>query len=191
MHAAAEGRISLWYSFEEVARSAPPYLQAVWSREGNYTFKEMHSYACRYAQTFISQGIKPRESVAFFLTNSPDMILAWLGAWCAGSFPALINYNLTGEGLVHCLKLSRSKIVLVDEDSAVRQRIEDVRARIEGELGMTIVVVDAAFKLHIRQGMSTQRPDDSRRTPVKETDPSMIMFTRSVNNSLNRRQITN
>lgn len=120
-----------------------------------------------------------RDPVCFFLTNSPEMMFSWLGSWCVGAFPALINYNLSGEGLIHCLRLSKSRVVLVDEDSTVRARIEEVRDVVEKELGMAIIVLDGTFKKKIR-GMSTDRPGDQYRESILDSDSSMILFTRYV-----------
>ncbi|CAD0111121.1 unnamed protein product [Aureobasidium uvarum] len=47
----------------------------------------------------------------------------------------MINYNLTGDALLHCLKISNSKVLVVDEDAGCRQRVEECRERIEQELG--------------------------------------------------------
>jgi acyl-CoA synthetase (AMP-forming)/AMP-acid ligase II len=59
-----------------------------------------------------------------------------LAIWALGTAPAMINYNLTGDALVHCLKISNSKVLVVDEDADCRQRVEECRDRIEQELGI-------------------------------------------------------
>lgn len=61
----------------------------------------------------------------------------------------MINYNLVGEPLVHCLRISRAKIVLVDEDQQCQQRISQEKNIIEYELGMEIIVLTPELKLEI------------------------------------------
>jgi acyl-CoA synthetase (AMP-forming)/AMP-acid ligase II len=91
-----QNRVSLYYFFEENLKKHPNH-EAIWSRTGSYTFAETSLRATQYAHWFLSLGVKPKDYVAFFLTNSPDFLFAWLGLWAIGAAPALINYNLTGK----------------------------------------------------------------------------------------------
>ncbi|KAK5139684.1 hypothetical protein LTR04_003406, partial [Oleoguttula sp. CCFEE 6159] len=163
--ASGENRTSLWYQFENQVYRLPATEQCIWSRDGTYTWLETHAQCCRYAQFFLSHNVQPGELVAFYLQNSAEFMFAMLGSWAVGCAPAMINYNLGGDGLVHCLKLSGSKIILVDEDSECRARIEAVRDRIEGELGMKIVVLDHALKAEINAS-EPKRPEEKYRQNV-------------------------
>lgn len=122
-------------------------------------------------------GLQPKSHIAFYLTNSPDFLFAWLATFATGTFAAFQNCNLTGDALIHCLRLSECKIMLVDSDSECRQRIEDVRDRIEGELGIKIVVLDEQTKQHI-MSLPATRPDDSLRATIGPMDPLMLIYTR-------------
>ena len=99
-----------------------------------------------------------------------------LGSWAIGSAPALINYNLAGDGLVHCLKVAKSKVLLVDSDTACVARIKAERERIENELGMRIIILDTATKAAIA-ALSPTRPDDSYRNNVAGEFPIFIFYT--------------
>lgn len=169
-------RSSLWYDFEAQVKRLPATEQCLWSRAGSYTWRETHAHGCRYASFLLDAGVQPNTLVAFYLQNSADFIFALLGAWAVGSAPALINYNLGGQGLVHCLKISGAKVLLVDADEGCRQRIEEVRGEIEGALGMTIVVVDEDTKAKIA-AREPKRPEDKYREGVKPTDPMCLMYT--------------
>lgn len=105
--------------------------------------------------------------------------MAWLGLWAIGAAPAMINYHLAGKALIHCLKVSGAKLLLVDEDTELVARIEDERADIEAQLGMKILVLDADAKRDIR-AMKAERPDDAYRKGVKGNWPMSIFYTRSV-----------
>lgn len=48
--------------------------------------------------------------------NSEVFIWVWFGLWSIGAKPAFINYNLTGKPLVHTIKTSTARLVLVDEE---------------------------------------------------------------------------
>ena len=88
----------------------------------------------------------------------------------------MINFNLAGDALVHCLKISGAKVILVDEEDRVRSRAEGERRRIE-ELGMQTVVLSEDLKKSIA-GKTAQRPDDSYREGLKGSFPSVLFYTR-------------
>lgn len=172
----AAKRLSLWYPFEaQVARLGTQ--ECLWSRRESLSWQQTHDHACRYAQLLLSFGVQPGDAVSFYMTNSVDFVLAMLGTWAIGSFPAFINYNLTGEGLIHCLKLCESKVLLVDEDSAVAKAVEDLRPQIENELGMRIIRLDASQRAQIAT-LEAKRPSDGLRANVQALDTAMILFTR-------------
>ncbi|KAF1977703.1 fatty acid transporter-like protein [Bimuria novae-zelandiae CBS 107.79] len=174
--ACKNGRRSLWYFFETQAHQQPESSEAIWSRTGCYTWGETYANACRYAQYFLQNGVKPGELVSLYLTNQPEFMFAHLGSWAVGSAPALINHHLAGDALVHCLQVAGGKLLLVDEDSEVRERIEAVRDRIEGELGMTIRILDQHLKGEILR-MEPKRPEDEYRAGVTGTFPIFLFFT--------------
>lgn len=111
------------------------------------------------------------------MMNRPEFLFTHLGGWSIGSAPAWINYNLAGDALVHCLKVSEAKVLIVDEDQECRQRIEDVRERLEGELGMTILVLDNALKGEISR-TEPKRPEDELRVGMKGKFPLFLFYTR-------------
>ncbi|KAF2499859.1 acetyl-CoA synthetase-like protein [Lophium mytilinum] len=174
--AAKANRISLWNFFEAQVKRLPSHAECIWSRDGCYTWAETYAQCCRYAQFFLANELKPLELVAFYLTNRPEFMFGMMGSWAVGSAPALINYNLSGDALVHCLKLSNAKLLVVDENTGCRERIEEVRDRIEGELGMRIVILDEKKKGEIRR-LEPRRPDDILREGVKGDFPMILLYT--------------
>jgi acyl-CoA synthetase (AMP-forming)/AMP-acid ligase II len=131
----------------------------------------------QYGQWFLQQGVKPGDLVGFYLMNSPDFMFAWLGLWSIGAAPAMINYNLAGKALLHCLKISGAKLLLVDEEPALRSRVEEVGAQLEGELTIRVIVVDSAVKAGIR-ATSNERPSDAYREAVKGDGHMCLFYTR-------------
>lgn len=170
-------RISLYYLFEETALGRPPNDDCIWSREGCYTWSQAYERAHQWGQWFLAQGVRPGDLVSFYLTNSPEFVFAWLGLWSIGAAPAMINYNLAGKALIHCLSVSGATLLLVDEDPELVARVEDVRADIEMQLGMRISILDGALKNGIR-GMKADRPEDAYREGVRGNWPMAIFYTR-------------
>lgn len=171
-----ENRICLYYLFETSALRLGNE-ECIWSREGCYTWTQTYNKVNQYGQWFLQQGVKPGDLVGFYLMNSPDFMFAWLGLWSIGAAPAMINYNLAGKALLHCLKISGAKLLLVDEEPALRAKIEDVGAQLEGELGIRIIVVDSAVKAGILVA-SDERPSDAYREVVKGDGHMCLFYTR-------------
>ncbi|KAK5142040.1 hypothetical protein LTR32_005540, partial [Rachicladosporium monterosium] len=181
-HLAKTHRRSLWYLFE----SQVQLLQlepCIWFRDSPastptlYTWVQAWEQCCRWARFLEEQGVRPGELVGTYMGNSPEYMFNMLGLWALGAAPAMINCNLGGEGLVHCLRIAGSKVLVVDaEDEGCRERVEGVRERLEGELGMRVVVVDAVVKAAISK-REVSRPGDEYRDGVTGTFPIFIFYT--------------
>lgn len=170
--------LSPWYQFEAQVHRLPAHEEAIWSRTGCYTWAETYANACRYGQFLRQQhGVNPGELVAMYQMNRPEFLFTHLGLWSIGSAPAWINYNLAGDALVHCLKVSGAKVVLVDEDAQCRERIEAVRDRLDSELGMTIVILDGNKKGELSR-LEPRRPEDELRAGSTPGYPLFLFYTR-------------
>lgn len=121
-------------------------------------------------------GVRPGELVAFYLMNSLEMLVAVWATWAIGAAPSMINYNLSGKGLVHCLSMGAPRVLLVDADDDCQARIQDSRAEIE-KLGMQTLVLDRFMKDEILRS-SDERPGDEWRNGVVDDDPTILLFTR-------------
>lgn len=170
-----ENRLSLWYLFEAAAIRYPD-ARCIWSREGIYTWSETHTLAIKYAQWFLSQGIQPGQFVALYLINQPEFIFSWLGLWCIGCAPALINYNLEGAALEHCLRVCDATLLLVDRDEACRQRVERSRSQIKTGMRMNIHILDPTLK-HSISNIPPNLPSDTYRADVIGSSPLCLVYT--------------
>jgi len=173
--AVKRNRQSCYYFFESSVL-AHPNSECIWSRSGSYTWAQTNDLVNQYGQWFLAQGVRPKDYVAFNLMNGPDFIFAWLGLWSIGAAPAMINYNLSGNALMHCLGVCGAKLLLVDEDSVLRGRIEEVKERIGGELGMRICIVDNSLKSEVRR-QKTERIPDTYRQGVRADWPVSMFYT--------------
>lgn len=169
-------RRSCYYLFERSAL-AYPTVTCLWSREGVYTWSETYDRVCQYGSYFLSLGVRPGDLVALYLQNVPDFIFAWLGLWAIGCAPAMINWNLNGEPLMHCLRIAGAKMMLVDTDEGCRERVEGERERVEGELGCKILYLTEELKAEIA-GRSAERLGDEYREGVTAESPICLFYTR-------------
>ncbi|KAK3693418.1 hypothetical protein B0T22DRAFT_449776 [Podospora appendiculata] len=174
-HAVKDERTSMYYFIETRAAELGD-AEAIWSREGSYSWNELVDRAHRYANWFLSQGVQRGDLVAFFMLNSPDFVFAWVGLWAIGAAPAMINYHLAGAALTHCLSLSDAKLVLIDGDDAARARVLAVQpALTAAKPGMTFLQLPTV-KPAIYAHPSTQ-PGAELRAGLKANDPMALFYT--------------
>ena len=76
------------------------------------SFCQVEEYSNRVANYFHSLGYKKGDSIAFFMENRPEYIATWLGLAKIGVTPALINYNLRQDALVHSIQVSNCKAII-------------------------------------------------------------------------------
>jgi len=88
----------------------------------------------------------------------------------------MINYNLAGKALIHCLKVSGATVLLVDADPTLVGRIEDVRSQIDQELEMQISVMDSHVMKEIHN-QKAERPADAYREVVQGDWPMAMFYT--------------
>ncbi|KAK4187897.1 Isopenicillin N epimerase component 1 [Podospora australis] len=177
--ALAEDRISP-YNFIVSNTRLNPTRQVIWARNPwssspeTFSWGETLSRSNQWGNYFLSQGVKKGDLVAFFMLNSSEFIFAWIGLWAIGAAPAMINYHLTGDALIHCLSISGARLVLMDGDETALQRMEEVRPK----LGQEVKFVKLQ---HIRgvpvSTMSTESPPAEFRKGVKAGDPMALFYT--------------
>ncbi|KAJ3576576.1 hypothetical protein NPX13_g3655 [Xylaria arbuscula] len=130
-------RCNHFYHLEEVAKSKSASRVGILFEDRSWTFAQMYDAALRYGNYFKTKfDLKPKDIVALDLMNSDHFLLIIFGLWSIGARPALINYNLTGDALCHCVKIANSVLLLVDAevesnvDDAVREKLGDLRVEI-------------------------------------------------------------
>ncbi len=76
------------------------------------TYAELSARANQYARWGLSLGLSKGDRVALMLDNQADYPAIWIGLSRIGVVTALLNTQLIGEGLAHCLRLSDSRHVI-------------------------------------------------------------------------------
>ncbi|GAC1336719.1 MAG: long-chain-acyl-CoA synthetase [Beijerinckiaceae bacterium] len=102
---------------------------AIVSDRERFTYAEWNGRANRYARWMRAQGLRKGDAVALFMPNRADYICVWTGGAKAGCITALINSNLTGKGLAHCIAIAEAKCIIVD--AALVQEFEAARGLID------------------------------------------------------------
>ena len=85
--------------------------------EGESTsYAELNAAANRYANWAVSRGLGLGDVVAVLMENRPEYMACWLGLAKVGAIGALINTNLTGSSLAHCVLISEARLLVLGDE---------------------------------------------------------------------------
>jgi fatty-acyl-CoA synthase len=101
---------------------------ALISERESLTYAAFNARANRYARWAMANGIRKRDTVCLLMLNRPEYPAVWLGISRAGGVVALLNTNLAGQALAHCINIVEPKAIIVGAGLA------DVLASAEGLL---------------------------------------------------------
>jgi fatty-acyl-CoA synthase len=146
-----------------------------------HTYRQLDALANRFAAWADAQGVKAGETVAILLPNRAEYIPAWVGLTKLGIAAALINNNLTGAALAHCLAISNADHVITDNEGLAA--IETIRVGLPKPLRYW--VIDAEFPpasdrhaLDLKEPkLAPERPPRARRTGLKARDVALYIYT--------------
>ena len=104
-------------------RTLPAMLDALAERYGDapallsdretLSYRALAARANRYARWALARGVGKGDTVGLMMPNCPDYMAAWLGIARVGGVVALINTNLTGRALAHCIDIVTPRHVIV------------------------------------------------------------------------------
>lgn len=174
--------INLFYTLEQHATTKSTADNEFLVYQGSsWTYKEFYEIVLRYGTWLkTTYAIAPKEVVAMDFMNSPQFVFLWLGLWSIGAVPAFINYNLTGEPLLHSIKTSTSRILFVDPEvkhqfsQQVTDTLDSGQAR-DGKGPVQTVFLDTALEQQILSLDGIREPDPSRSTT--RLDMCLLIFT--------------
>lgn len=103
---------------DELERSVDRFTTrtAILFEDERWTYGDMERRANRYAGWAASLGLKSGDVVGLFMENQPDYLCVWFGLAKIGVATALINNQLTGKGLAHCIEEAGARHVITDAD---------------------------------------------------------------------------
>lgn len=83
----------------EIFGDAPALL----SERESFTYRQLAGRSNRYARWALGQGLAKGDSVCLFMPNRPEYMTIWLGITRIGGIVSLLNTNLAGPSLAHCI----------------------------------------------------------------------------------------
>src|SRR5215472_15537015 len=105
------------------ARTLPAMLDALAAAHGDapalisdretLSYRALAARANRYARWALAHGVGKGETVALLMPNRPEYMAIWLGISSIGGVVALLNTNLRGPALAHCIDIVAPKHLIV------------------------------------------------------------------------------
>jgi fatty-acyl-CoA synthase len=92
---------------EHAARSSD--APALLSDRECLTYRGLADRSNQYARWALEQGLVKGEVVGLLMTNRPEYFAIWLGITSVGGVVALLNTNLVGPSLAHCINIVSPK----------------------------------------------------------------------------------
>lgn len=97
---------------EDWAAKQPEQLALISDRE-TLSYRQLAARINQYARWAVANGVGPGTTIALMMPGRPDYLAAWLGISRVGGVVALINTNLVGSSLAHCINVAGPAHVIV------------------------------------------------------------------------------
>ncbi|MFX1525815.1 MAG: long-chain-acyl-CoA synthetase, partial [Promethearchaeota archaeon] len=179
---ASENKISWGTVIEESVEKFADNI-AIKFEDKTLTYREFNEWVNRYAHYFISLGLKRGDVVELVMANRPEYLIIVTAIGKIGAITSLINIDLRESSLVHCLKLTLGKFIIVGENCF------DIFNDVKSELSLS---QDQKLFFLPEQSLITTPPDfidlsikvkkcpvdnPSTTSDVESSDPITYIFT--------------
>jgi fatty-acyl-CoA synthase len=134
-----------------------------------FSYRELSERSNQCARWALEQGLHKGDAVCLMMPNRPEYLAIWLGITKIGGVVSLLNTNLTGTSLAHCVKVVEPKRVIVAAEfgGVFRAALPDFPAAntwVHGE--------DAVLERYSGQPLS-----QSERRPMSIEDRALYIYT--------------
>ena len=155
---------------------------AVEDETRSLTYRDLDALSNRYAHWARNRGLRRTEVIGLVMTNRPEFIAAWMGFSKVGIATALINTNLTGQALAHCLNIAGVSQVVADEETWTQ--CEEARPFVTRTMMLWVLGLKAENETSDRRGLdnavrggSSVRPPRSVRDGLTNRDTALYIYT--------------
>jgi fatty-acyl-CoA synthase len=142
------------------------------------SYGELDAIANRVAHWGKGQNLRRGQTVALFMPNRLEYFPIWYGLSKIGVVTALINNQLSGLALAHCLNISQAACVIVDPETA--PVFETAKALLSRPLPQWILGPahgDQRDLVLALKSCSQLPPDKAVRQEIRARDTALLIFT--------------
>ncbi|XP_026051678.1 long-chain fatty acid transport protein 1b [Carassius auratus] len=118
-----------------------------------WSFSELDRRSNAVAQWAVAQGWRSGDVVAVFMESRPLMVALWLGLAKVGVEPALINFNLRRDSLMHCMDVSGARGMVFGAE------LLDVVLEVKDSLGSLSLFCTGSADVQSLDSLSAQNLD--------------------------------
>jgi len=151
---------------------------ALLSDRESFTYRELAARANRYARWSLAQGIQKGDTVCLLMPNRPEYMAIWLGITRIGGVVALLNGNLSGTALAHCINVVEPKHIVVAAELLARLETarpliaHDVKLWLHGDATADLPRIDREVA-----ALSEARLTGAESRPLTIEDHALYIFT--------------
>jgi fatty-acyl-CoA synthase len=91
---------------------------ALLSDRESFTYRSLVERSNQYAHWALEHGLVKGDVVGLLMPNRPEYFALWLGMTSVGAVVALLNTNLVGTSLTHCINTVEPRHLIVDCECA-------------------------------------------------------------------------
>lgn len=142
------------------------------------TYGELDAMANRYAHWAKSLNLRRGQVVALFMPNRLEYFAVWYGLSKVGVVTALINNQLSGLPLAHCLNISGAAHAIVDADTS--PVFEQARPLLDRPMQQWVLGPAQGDQRDLVQALkscSQLPPDRSVREDMRAGDTALLIYT--------------
>jgi fatty-acyl-CoA synthase len=151
---------------------------ALLSERESFSYRELSARSNRYARWALAQGVDKGDTVCLLMPNRPEFLALWLGVTRVGGVVALLNTNLAGNALAHCINVVDPKHIIVATE--LFEALQTARAYLTGDPKIWLHGnADANFPRIDREvdGLSGERLANGERRSLTIEDRALFIYT--------------
>ncbi len=151
---------------------------ALLSVRETFSYRQLFERSNRYSRWAQGERIGKGETVCLLMPNRPEFMAIWLGITRSGGVTALLNTNLIGQSLAHCIDIVEPKHIIVAAE--LIGQFNDIRPVLKSN--PTIWVHGAAAGNDPRidlvaDGLSGEPLGAAERPALTIEDPALYIYT--------------
>jgi fatty-acyl-CoA synthase len=157
---------------------------ALVSERESFSFRGLAERANRYARWALAHGLGAGETVCLMMQSRPEYMAIWLGITQVGGVVALLNTNLRGASLAHCVSIVEPKHIIVAAEladgfeGAVPYLKVHPRLWLHGGSGGAGAEGPELARIELEiEGYSPEPLSDLERRPVTLRDRALCIYT--------------
>lgn len=151
---------------------------ALLSNRENFSYRALFERSNRYSRWALREGIGKNDTICLLMPNRPEYVAIWVGVTRTGGVTALLNTNLVGASLAHCIDVVGAKHIivaaeLIDTFKSIQPSLKSApKVWLHGESGESHPRIDREIET-----LSGHALTPTERRPVTIEDHALYIYT--------------